>query len=153
MGKVSSPDRGVQGVKHSALMKALLIFGLSGIAVCMLTLAWGFGAASYTLDRAAVDGLPDAIDRQQAFVGDRLRFTLTLVTDSTTSVDSIPVGKSLGDFDVIARRHDLSADKSGGLKHTIDLDLAAYKIGRFSALFDRPCPTWVSSNPSTRRGA
>jgi len=71
------------------------------------------------------------IDRQQAFVGDRLRFTLTLVTDSTTSVDSIPVGKSLGDFDVIARRHDLSADKSGGLKHTIDLDLAAYKIGRF----------------------
>jgi sugar porter (SP) family MFS transporter len=45
--------------------RPLLGFGLTGIAVCMLALAWGFGAATYTLDRDAVAGLPDAIDRQQ----------------------------------------------------------------------------------------
>jgi MFS family permease len=45
--------------------RPLLGFGLAGIAVCMLTLAWGFGSASYRLDQAAIDALPDGIDRQQ----------------------------------------------------------------------------------------
>ena len=45
--------------------RPLLGFGLTGIAVCMLALAYGFGAATYTLDRDAVDALPDTIDRQQ----------------------------------------------------------------------------------------
>jgi sugar porter (SP) family MFS transporter len=45
--------------------RPLLGFGLTGIAVCMLTLAWGFGSASYRLDQAAIDALPDGIDRQQ----------------------------------------------------------------------------------------
>ena len=45
--------------------RPLLGFGLTGIAVCMLTLAWGFGSASYRLDQAAIDGLPAGIDRQQ----------------------------------------------------------------------------------------
>jgi hypothetical protein len=71
------------------------------------------------------------IDRQQAYVGDRLRFTLTLVADSATSVDSIPVGDNLGDFDVLGRRYDLSGDGSGGLRHTVDFDLAVYKTGQF----------------------
>jgi len=45
--------------------RPLLGFGLTGIAVCMLTLAWGFGSASYTLDQAAIEALPPEIDRQQ----------------------------------------------------------------------------------------
>ena len=45
--------------------RPLLGFGLTGIAVCMLTLAWGFGSASYRLDQSTVDALPDGIDRQQ----------------------------------------------------------------------------------------
>ena len=40
-------------------------FGMTGIAVCMLTLAYGFGSATYTLDRDAIDGLPAEVDRQQ----------------------------------------------------------------------------------------
>ena len=71
------------------------------------------------------------IDRQQAYVGDRLRFTLTLVADSTTAVDSIPIGENLGDFDVIGRQYGLSGDASGGLRHTVDFDLAVYKTGQF----------------------
>ena len=48
--------------------RPLLGFGLTGIAVCMLTLAYAFGSATYTLDRQAIDGLPDSIDRQQISV-------------------------------------------------------------------------------------
>jgi MFS transporter, SP family, arabinose:H+ symporter len=44
--------------------RPLLGFGLSGIAVSMLLLAYGFGSATYTLDRDAVGGLPAGIDRQ-----------------------------------------------------------------------------------------
>ena len=45
--------------------RPLLGFGLTGIVVCMLTLAWGFGSATYRLDQAAIDALPDDIDRQR----------------------------------------------------------------------------------------
>ena len=45
--------------------RPLLGFGLTGIAVGMLTLAYGFGTATYTLDRAAIDALPVDIDRAQ----------------------------------------------------------------------------------------
>jgi MFS family permease len=43
--------------------RPLLGFGLTGIAVCMLVLSWGFGSASYALDRQAIEQLPDGIDR------------------------------------------------------------------------------------------
>jgi len=45
--------------------RTLLLFGLSGIAVCMLTLAYGFGSATFRLDQQAVDALPAEIDRGQ----------------------------------------------------------------------------------------
>jgi sugar porter (SP) family MFS transporter len=45
--------------------RPLLGFGLAGIAVCMLTLSYGFGAATYSLDRDAIDALPETIDRRQ----------------------------------------------------------------------------------------
>ena len=45
--------------------RPLLGFGLTGIAVCMLTLAYGFGAATYTLGQDAIATLPDEIDRTQ----------------------------------------------------------------------------------------
>ena len=43
--------------------RPLLGFGLSGIAASMLLLAWGFGSATYALDREAVASLPQDIDR------------------------------------------------------------------------------------------
>ncbi len=43
--------------------RPLLGLGLAGIAVCMLTLAWGFNSATYTLDRASVEALPESVDR------------------------------------------------------------------------------------------
>jgi sugar porter (SP) family MFS transporter len=45
--------------------RPLLGAGLAGIAACMLTLSYGFGTATYTLDAAAVEGLPDELDRGQ----------------------------------------------------------------------------------------
>ena len=48
--------------------RPLLGFGLAGIAVSMLLLAYGFGSATYQLDRDAIAGLPAGIDRQQLSV-------------------------------------------------------------------------------------
>ena len=45
--------------------RPLLGFGLAGIAACMLILAYGFGSATYTLDREAIDALPAELDRQE----------------------------------------------------------------------------------------
>lgn len=45
--------------------RPLLGFGMSGIAVCMLLLSYGFGSATYTLDQAAIDKLPAEIERAQ----------------------------------------------------------------------------------------
>ncbi len=44
--------------------RPLLIFGLTGIAVCMLTLSYGFASATYTLSQESIDALPAEIDRQ-----------------------------------------------------------------------------------------
>lgn len=44
--------------------RLLLGFGLSGIAICMLTLAYGFGSATYTLDQQAIETLPEEISRE-----------------------------------------------------------------------------------------
>ena len=43
--------------------RPLLGFGLAGIAVCMLTLAYGFGTATYTLTHDAIETLPAQVDR------------------------------------------------------------------------------------------
>ena len=48
--------------------RPLLGFGLTGIAVCMLALSYGFGSATYKLDQAAIDGLPADIDRVELSV-------------------------------------------------------------------------------------
>ena len=48
--------------------RPLLGFGLTGIAVCMLALAYGFGTATYKLDQASIDSLPDDIDRTEISV-------------------------------------------------------------------------------------
>jgi len=44
--------------------RPLLVFGLTGIAVCMLTLSYGFASATYTLSQKSIDALPAEIDRQ-----------------------------------------------------------------------------------------
>jgi MFS transporter, SP family, arabinose:H+ symporter len=43
--------------------KVLLIFGLLGIAICMLLLSWGFHNATYTLTSEAISNLPAHIDQ------------------------------------------------------------------------------------------
>ena len=42
--------------------RPLLMFGLTGIAVCMLVLSYGFGSATYTLDDEAVASLPETLE-------------------------------------------------------------------------------------------
>lgn len=42
--------------------KTLLSAGVGGIAVCMFVLAYGFGTATYTLDKEAIEQLPPGID-------------------------------------------------------------------------------------------
>jgi len=43
----------------------LLGVGVSGIAICMFILAYGFNSATYTLDRESIQQLPANIDRAQ----------------------------------------------------------------------------------------
>ena len=43
--------------------RPLLGIGLTGIAVCMFLLAYGFGSASYTLDADDINALPAELDR------------------------------------------------------------------------------------------
>jgi sugar porter (SP) family MFS transporter len=45
--------------------RRLLGVGVTGIAVCMFLLAYGFGSATYSLDREAVDALPPEISRTE----------------------------------------------------------------------------------------
>jgi SP family arabinose:H+ symporter-like MFS transporter len=45
--------------------RPLLGIGLAGITICMLTLSYGFGSATYTLTEESIDGLPFEVDRQQ----------------------------------------------------------------------------------------
>jgi MFS family permease len=45
--------------------KPLLGFGVAGIAVCMFTLSYGFGSASYTLSEQSIQTLPAQIDKGQ----------------------------------------------------------------------------------------
>jgi SP family arabinose:H+ symporter-like MFS transporter len=45
--------------------RPLLGAGMAGIAICMLTLSYGFGAATYVLDQDAIDTLPAEISRVQ----------------------------------------------------------------------------------------
>ncbi len=40
--------------------KPLLVFGVSGIAACMLLLSWGFDQATYTINQELLTALPDA---------------------------------------------------------------------------------------------
>ncbi len=44
--------------------RPLLGFGLTGIAVCMFTLSYGFGSATYTLTAESIDSLPAHVDRE-----------------------------------------------------------------------------------------
>jgi MFS family permease len=43
--------------------RRLLGVGVTGVAVCMFLLSYGFGSATYTLDRQAIDNLPAEISR------------------------------------------------------------------------------------------
>lgn len=42
--------------------RPLLMFGLAGMAACMLLLSWGFGTATYALDSQAIESFADRVD-------------------------------------------------------------------------------------------
>ena len=44
--------------------RPLLGFGLTGIAVCMFILSYGFGSATYTLTTESIESLPAELDRE-----------------------------------------------------------------------------------------
>ncbi len=44
--------------------RPLLMFGLTGIATCMLVISYGFGSATYSLDERAVAALPETVERE-----------------------------------------------------------------------------------------
>ena len=44
--------------------RPLLGIGLAGIAICMFTLSYGFGSATYTFSQDSIDSLPAEVDRQ-----------------------------------------------------------------------------------------
>ncbi len=44
--------------------RPLLGVGLAGIALCMFTLSYGFGSATYTFNQDSIDSLPAEVDRQ-----------------------------------------------------------------------------------------
>lgn len=46
--------------------KILLLFGLTGIAISMFVLSWGFHQATYELSAEAIEILPEHIDREKA---------------------------------------------------------------------------------------
>ncbi len=54
--------------------KPLLGFGVAGIAICMFTLSYGFGSASYTLSDRSIADLPAQIDRTQVSQLSGVRF-------------------------------------------------------------------------------
>ncbi len=45
--------------------KTLLSMGVTGIALCMFLLAYGFGTATYSLDKEAIEQLPPSVNRAQ----------------------------------------------------------------------------------------
>jgi sugar porter (SP) family MFS transporter len=69
--------------------RPLLVAGLTGIAVCMLTLAYGFGNATYTLDSTAIDTLPVQVDPE-------LSKTLTGVTFDSDTAFRAAVSDAIG---------------------------------------------------------
>ena len=44
--------------------RPLLGVGLAGVALCMFTLSYGFGSATYTFNQDSIDSLPAEVDRQ-----------------------------------------------------------------------------------------
>ena len=59
--------------------KPLLIIGVTGIAISMLVLSYGFNAASYTLEESSLSSLPSAIptEQLQSMVGQTYNSDLT----------------------------------------------------------------------------
>jgi sugar porter (SP) family MFS transporter len=55
--------------------RPLLGFGLTGIAACMLILAWGFSTATYTVDQATIAVLPASIGGEPLAALEGSRFT------------------------------------------------------------------------------
>ena len=85
--------------------RPLLGFGLTGITVCMLLLAYGFGTATYTLTAEAIQALPAGIDAAalqplagQMFNSDvafRESITLAIGADAFASYQSVLVSSAI----------------------------------------------------------
>ncbi len=69
------------------------------------------------------------IDRQQAYIGDRLNYTLTVESDSSVIMDSIPVSDKLGDFEVKSRNFRMTTTDDGRRRFTAKFVVAIYETG------------------------
>ncbi len=98
----------------------------SALVITVLSVIW-MGTAGASLDPPL--SVKAQVDRQQAYVGDVIGFTITLIADSATSIDSVPMDQNLGDFEVTAREYNVSSYAAGLLQHTIRFSLAAYQTG------------------------
>jgi hypothetical protein len=83
-----------------------------------------------------------SLDRNKAYIGDRIRVELAISCDSAMRVDAINPGQRLGDFEISEWR--LASLKSVGGKSIIEYEgiIAAFKTGK---LFFPPIPTTYSA--------
>lgn len=101
-------------LKQSLIAASLFILGISGIV----------------LGQANGVSVESGVDRQQAYMGDRLKYSLTLTTDSSVVVDSIPIDKDLGDFEVKQRSASLTHPAPGKMAHHFEYVITAYQTGK-----------------------
>jgi len=68
--------------------RPLLGVGLAGIAICMLTLSYAFGSATYVFTQDSIDNLPDEVDRHlmAPLIGDTFESDVKFRTDLSAAI-------------------------------------------------------------------
>jgi len=99
------------------------------ILVNIAVIALFFATDAYS--RSSPVSVQASIDRQQAYIGDVLKYRITVEADSSIGIDSIIIGKTLGDFEVLRDNQSISIE--GGIaRRVLEYDIASYETGQFS---------------------
>ncbi len=72
-----------------------------------------------------------SIDRQQAYIGDVLKYRITVEADTALSMDSIRIGAFLGEFEVL-RSEQSEVITDDVATRVFEYDLAAFETGRYA---------------------
>lgn len=98
-------------------------FTYMAIALCLF--------ASVIHAQSAPVSVEASIDRQQAYIGDVLKYRITVEADTALSVDSIRIGRSLGDFEVLrSEQSEVIADDVA--TRVFEYEIAAYETGQYA---------------------